>query len=123
MRAALAALVAALGFFTRVPLPAGVVLDEEAVRNAPAFAPLVGWLVGLAYLQRITGLYVLLPVAIYIMYRRRWRAGYFLIGLGIALSLVGEMFYFSAKGSSPFARFEAFLFELLDWHAMCPGVS
>ena len=41
-----AALWAALAFFTRLPVPAGVAIDEPAVRAASVHAPLVGWLVG-----------------------------------------------------------------------------
>lgn len=45
---ALGAFVAAVAFFTRIPRPAAVAWSDEHDRVAAAFAPLVGWIVGLA---------------------------------------------------------------------------
>lgn len=77
-------------------------------RNSNQLYFLAGLLVGLAYLQRETGLYVLLPAAIYIAYTWRWRSGYLLIALAIALTIIGEMVIFTASGASPFSRLSAF---------------
>ncbi|HHW65044.1 MAG TPA: adenosylcobinamide-GDP ribazoletransferase [Rhodocyclaceae bacterium] len=64
MREPLARFFTALGYFTRLPVPASVSWSPERLARAAAYLPLVGWLVGLAGAAALTLLAQVLPVSL-----------------------------------------------------------
>jgi len=54
----------ALGFFTRIPVPAWVAWAPERLRPAAAYLPLVGWVVGAVAAASYLGFALLLPPSV-----------------------------------------------------------
>ena len=64
MREPLARFFTALGYFTRLPVPAWVAWSPERLARAGAWLPLVGWLVGLAGAAALYALAQVLPASL-----------------------------------------------------------
>ena len=64
MREHLARFFTALGYFTRVPVPAWVAWSPERLARAAAWLPLVGWVVGIAGAATLYGLALVLPAGV-----------------------------------------------------------
>lgn len=64
MRERLACFFTALGYFTRLPVPAWVAWSPERLARAAAYLPLVGWVVGLAGAATLSALALVLPVSL-----------------------------------------------------------
>ena len=60
MREHLARFFTALGYFTRLPVPAWVAWSPERLAHAAAWLPLVGWVIGLAGAAALHGLALVL---------------------------------------------------------------
>ena len=61
MRRELAAFFAALGFFTRLPIPAWVPWSPQRLTDAGRYLPLVGWVVGAIAALSVLGFALILP--------------------------------------------------------------
>lgn len=66
---------------------------------------IAGLALGLAYMHRATAVFLFLPLGIYILYCRRWRWEYLLIGVGLAGALAIEAVAFWATLGDPLNRF------------------
>ena len=64
MREQLARFFTALGYFTRLPVPAWVTWSPERLARAAAWLPLVGWVVGLAGAVALQALALMLPASL-----------------------------------------------------------
>ena len=64
MREQLARFFTALGYFTRLPVPAWVAWSPERLARAAAWLPLVGWVVGLAGAAALYALAQVLPASL-----------------------------------------------------------
>lgn len=64
MREQLARFFTALGYFTRLPVPAWVAWSPERLARAAAYLPLVGWVVGLAGAAALSLLALVLPASL-----------------------------------------------------------
>ena len=64
MREHLARFFTALGYFTRLPVPAWVAWSPERLAHAAAWLPLVGWVIGLAGAAALHGLTLVLPASL-----------------------------------------------------------
>ena len=64
MREHLARFFTALGYFTRLPVPAWVAWSPERLAHAAAWLPLVGWVIGLAGAAALHGLALVLPASL-----------------------------------------------------------
>ncbi len=67
MREHLARFFTALGYFTRLPVPAWVAWSPERLARAAAYLPLVGWVVGLAGAAALAALALVLPVSLAVL--------------------------------------------------------
>jgi 4-amino-4-deoxy-L-arabinose transferase-like glycosyltransferase len=66
-----------------------------------------GIALGVAYLHKETALFVLLPLALFLLYQRRWRRGYVWLGAGFVAVLLAEMIAYAILFSDPLYRFRA----------------
>jgi adenosylcobinamide-GDP ribazoletransferase len=64
MREQLARFFTALGYFTRLPVPAWVAWSPERLARAAAYLPLVGWVVGAAGAAALSVLALVLPASV-----------------------------------------------------------
>ena len=64
MREHLARFFTALGYFTRLPVPAWVAWSPDRLARAAAYLPLVGWVVGLAGAAALYAFALVLPVSL-----------------------------------------------------------
>jgi len=67
MREHLARFFTALGYFTRLPVPAWVAWSPERLARAAAWLPLVGWVVGIAGAATLQALALVLPASLAVL--------------------------------------------------------
>jgi hypothetical protein len=67
---------------------------------------LLGLCLGLAYLHRVTSLYVGIPMLIWAIWKKEWHRGYFMTAAVALCFLGGEMLFFQATAGDPLARID-----------------
>ncbi|MEE2934444.1 MAG: glycosyltransferase family 39 protein [Planctomycetota bacterium] len=67
---------------------------------------LLGLCLGLAYLHRVTSLYVGIPMLIWAIWKKEWHRGYFLAAAVAFCCLGGEMLFFQVTGGDPLVRID-----------------